>query len=277
MALFTENEAAHFFRAGSVGTEPPDESFRDWAATLSRGAVLAEGSANFKMLSSLTNREIERLLVLAASHFRRAHDLLSPISSPWAFITLYYGSYYGASALMGMHGTWKLKKNMSIQVKHSSPGGQRLEVVKDSSTYTGSHQQFWEFYFSNAVSLLPSVPSAERFALQPVSADAMWLIDNRNDLNYDTFKAVDVAMQFHGGFAKNSFPGSLPGPLTTQFRFLESLMGLCNRTAKAVGIDSDALFGISSEPDRSKRVKSLVVKSKPVAIARQVKVKTLCG
>lgn len=276
MALFTQAEASHFF-SRSKGVGIPDESFRDWVSTLSRNASFSEGSADYLKLSCLAGNEIERLLVLAASHFRRAHDMVSPISSPWAFVTLYYGSYYGASALMGMCGIWKLKKNMSIQVAQSAAGAQRLHVVKDSSTYSGSHQQFWEFYFSNARSLIPAATSNERFALLPVSADAMWLIENRNDLNYDTFKAVDMAAQFLPGIIKSGFPGSLPGALPTQLRFLEALMGVCNRLAEGVGIDTSALSGVTGALDRSSRVRELVVKSKPLALGNKVGSKVICG
>ena len=188
MALFNEDEARHFFSINP--TSIANASFRDWGNSLSAGARLSEGASGFDILRVQSHREVERLLLLGANHYRRTYDLLSAISAPWAFVTLYYGSYFVANALLGALGAWKLKNNLVLQVSTTSPGSQCFDTLNRSSSYTGSHQRFWDFYFANATLLYANATAAERFALLPISADPMWLITNRNDFNYDTYSAI---------------------------------------------------------------------------------------
>lgn len=275
MALFNEVEAKHFFSTVTAPS-PSSVSFRDWSNSLPMGS-LSTGSSVFEELRAQSFREVERLLLLSASHYRRAHDCLSPISSPWAFVTLYYGSFFAATALMGALGAWKLRGNVVLQVMHTSPPVQRFAVHKVTSTYNGSHEKFWEFYFNNSASLIASASGAERFSLSAISADVTWLTARRNDFNYDSFAACELAELHKKNFSVAGFPASLPGALNTQFRFLESLLTIANRVAKSVGIDSDAVSLLSSSPTRSQRVKDLVFKDVPPGMAAKVKRKTATG
>lgn len=275
MALFTEVEAKHFFSIPPQSVAP-DTSFRDWVNARPVGPII-EGTLAFEELRAQAHREVERLLLLGANHYRRAHDLLNAISSPWAFVTLYYGSFFVASALLGSLGAWKLRDNRVLEVSHAAPTSQRFQVSNAASSYRGSHQKFWEFYFRNVVSLVAGASAQERFALAPVSADVTWLISRRNDFNYDTYAAIDLAELHQSSFTSTNFPSSLPGALTTQFRFLESLLILTNRVVRSVGINSDALLSISAGGTRSQRVRDLVVRDSLPALGRKVRLKVVCG
>ena len=276
MALFSPAEGQHFFTATPQTPLPPDCSFRDWVNQLPIGQI-GIGNPNYDLLRAHSQREVERLLVLAASHYRRAHDLLSPISSPWAFVTLYYGSFFAASALLGSLGAWKLKGHKSLEPMHTSPPNQRFVVQRVVSTFSGSHERFWEFYFAHAINLVPSATPLERFGLTAISSDITWLTSRRNDFNYDSYAACELAALHKGHFVSTSFPTSLPGALNSQFRFLVSVLTIANRVAKAVGINSDATSSLSLATTRSKRVQELVVSARPPGLASQVIRKVAVG
>lgn len=273
MAIFNEAEASYFFSLPPVAAPV---SFKVWSESLPTGFI-AEGQPVFDDFRNMAHQEVERSLLLAASHYRRAHDALSPISAPWAFVTLYYGSFFAARALLGALGAWKLKDHRILQVVATTPTLQRFQVHNFPSAYRGSHQRFWEYYFANVVSLIPAASAAERFALQPVSADVTWLISRRNDVNYDSFSACELADLHAGSFTPGTFPASLPGVLNTKFRFLESLLLLANRVSKSVGINSNAVVSLSAEGTRSKRVKDLVFSQRPPGMASKVKKKIATG
>lgn len=276
MALFTEAEAKYFYSGQSNSPRPPNCSFREWVNSLPVGQIGA-GHHNLDLFRIHSSREIERLLILAASHYRRAHDLLSPISSPWAFVTLYYGSYFAASALLGSLGAWKLKGHNRLEPIQTAAPNQRFVIHKVRSSFSGSHERFWEFYFSHAVSLVPGATSLERFALTAISSDVTWLTSRRNDVNYDSYAACELAALHRNIFVPSSFPTSLPGNLNTQFRFLVSALTVANRVAKSVGINSDAISSLSLEPTRSKKVRQVVLSTRPPGLASRVEKKVAAG
>lgn len=273
MAIFTESEAKHFF---SVPPTSAPTSFKVWSDALPNG-FLSEGQPEFISLQNLAHQEVERSMLLAAAHYRRAHDLLSPVSAPWAFVTLYYGSFFAARALLGALGAWKLGKSRVLQVVSTTPLSQRFQVHKSNSSYRGSHEQFWDFYFSNVVSLAPSASPIEKFSLSPISADVTWLTSRRNDVNYDSFVACDLAELHSAGFDVTNFPATLPGELATKYRFLESLLTLANRVCGNVGINSNALNSVSGSPTRSGRVRDLVLSTRPPGLASKVKKRVATG
>jgi hypothetical protein len=265
MPLLNEAEALHFF-SGAIGQAGPKSSFRDWSSNI-RGPVFAEGAANFSLLRDHAHCEVERALVLAASNYRRAMDLLSPAATPWAFTTLYYAAFFSANALLGALGAWKLPKDKIIQADVTRPGNQKFVIRTVTSSYKGSHEKFWEFYFNNAISLIPNAFPAERFALSPISMDITWLISRRNGINYDTFKAVELASLHKNVFDPLNVAGSLPGELSTLFRFVDSIMAMSIRIARAIQINSDAVTALSAEVTLPLRLRQLVMDESPPNVA----------
>lgn len=261
MALFSEVEAAHFF-SGALVNPGPKSSFRDWTRTL-RSPVLAEGAVNFNMLRDHAHCEVERAMLLGASNFRRALNLLSPIASPWAFVTLYYAAFYSASALLGALGAWKLADDRVLEADVTRPGAQRFSVRRRRSSYKGSHERFWEYYFANSSLLIPTANGRERFALSPVSSDVTWLISRRNSVNYDTYRAIELACSVKNVFDATKVPASMPGELSTLYRFVDSLVSISMRVVSSVGINSDALLGLSSVGSLEDRIVDLVVSDTP--------------
>lgn len=271
MAIFNPSEAKHF--ASGLGTTPtPPESFRTWLNDAALPAHFHEGTANFDIYRELSLREVERLLLLSASNYRRSHDLLSDASASWAFVTLYYGAYFAASALLGMFGAWKLRKARKIiEPVATASGALRVESASRPSSYQGTHQQFWEFFYFNAKYLKPYVKAKYRFALNPISGDVTWPIRNRNELNYDSFAALELASAHKKLFQADSFPASLPGVVNTQFRFLETLLAVAGTLAQTIGIETNALFGLSTLDTRVLRIERLVLATHPPRLGNRVK------
>lgn len=276
MAIFTPDEATRF-AAGLGGAAAPAGSFRNWINDPSLPKSFQDGTTTFDVYRELSLREVERLLLLSASNYRRTYDLLSETSASWAFVTLYYGTYFAASALLGMFGAWKLRNaHRMVEPVATGGGAQRFEIVNRTSSYKGSHQQFWEFYYFNAKFLKPYIESTYHFGLSPISGDVIWPIRNRNELNYDSFSAIQLALAHKATFKVAGFPSSLPGVVNTQFRFLESLLGVAGVCAQMIGIETDALSGLSKLPTRVSRFEDLVLSRHPPKLGNRVKRRLVC-
>ena len=278
MAIFDPTEVSHYV-AGFNAASAPAISFKTWSATMSNGRSFLEGSADFDALRAQSLREVERLLLMSASNYRRTHDLISVSATPWAFVTTYYAAFFAASALMGLFGLAIVAKGKRIiSVSSSTPGSQQFTVTSfvSPSGASGSHQKFWELFYSEMAPLVPWLPASERPFLAPVSADPFWLIGRRNDVNYDSFVACDMSLQ-SVGFSATSFPGGLPGNLSTAFGLMQGLLALTARLAKEANLETDATVVLSGAPTRRARVKDLVTSRRPVGLANKVVLRTMLG
>ena len=272
MAIFDPVEAQHFC-SGYARGRTPQESFRDWGQALAVGQRFTEGAARYNEMRDLSLGEIERLILLSASHYRRAHDGFGEVSSAWSYVTLYYGSFFASKALMGMFGVWLTKGNRTLSVVRSSPGSQQFLTRAYSSPTgaNGSHEKFWELYYSEMAALSAYLSVEDRFAVTPPSIDFDWQSAERNRVNYDSFEALNLADQFAVGFTSAGFPGSLPGVLNTQYQFLETVLKVVSMYARDFGLNTDAVDNLSALATRSERVKQLVITQKPRTLGRKAK------
>jgi hypothetical protein len=230
MAIYAIPEAKHFC-SGYRGTSGVAAgSFKDLTGSYKPGQVFAEGSPAFDELRDCSLREAERMLFLAMSLYRRSFSLMTVGTASWAQVTMYYSAFYSAKSLLGMFGGWVIGGKTIIDVSKSTPGAQELVIGRSVSTYKGSHQVFWDHFYANIVVLSPWIDPKWRFAIVPMGGDPAWLIQNRNDVNYDAYKAVDLMLGFQGSFKKSRVATTLPGALNTQFRIMEGLLRLAGRT-----------------------------------------------
>ena len=245
MPIFDPTEVSHYV-AGFNAASAPASSFKTWSSTWSNGRSFLEGSADFDALRAQLLREVERLLLMSASNYRRTHDLISVSATPWAFVTTYYAAFFAASALMGLFGLSIVAKGKRLlSVSSSTPGSQQLVVAPfvSPSGATGSHQKFWELFYSEMAALIPWLPVEERPFLSPVSADPFWFIARRNDVNYDSFVACDLSLQ-SAGLSAATFPSGLPGNLSTAFGVMQGLLALTARLAKEANLETLSLIHI---------------------------------
>lgn len=276
--LFSEVQAMPYMSrfSGSTGdSEQSIELFFDRRIRSSTIRRLIEGTRIFDEYRDCLLRNIERCLFLAVSNYRRSLDLMISSGAPWAHVTLYYGSWYTAHALLGMFGA-ALFKNHVIDVETGILGSQTLRVVRKgnspsqiSSTYSGSHEKFWDLFYQAFTPIRPMIPMVYQSAFSPVMGDPSWQTQERNRINYDSYHGIQIAEAFHTGFRKNTFPGCLPGSLNTQYRIFEILLNASFYYAGRYGINTDALHGLRTPMTLRNKIRQLIYSDKPCGLVQK--------
>lgn len=279
LRIFGFREAKHFCSSygGTVGISQDSLEEYQRLNLGNRRIDIREGSAVFEGFRDCLMREVERCLFMSASHYRRVLDMMLPSASHWAYVTLYYGSWYAAHGILAMFGCSKFKKTI-VDVERGTPGTQILrqrrfgkKAGQYKSAGNGSHQVFWNAFYEAVRPLPPLIPSNLAIALRPVQNDPVWQIKNRNDINYDTHRGLQLALRFSQSFSKGNFPMSLPGILGTQFGILERLLEISFLFADRLEIATDAMRHLTSDYALRDAVRSLVYSDKPPALIRKTK------
>ena len=244
-----------------IAEKSPDE-FRD--SKLSNLNAVTEGSSLFSEYQACALRDVERCLLLSASHYRRALDVMIPSSSCWALVTLYYGSLFAAQALLGLFGCGVLHEYV-IHVDQSTPGMQRLVIQRTGTspnryyvTNRGSHKRFWEIFYKTVPMIKGFADPSFSAVLAPISSSETWLIEQRNKFNYDTYEEIQFVRSFQTSFSSVSFPASLPGILHTQYTVCEGILAIACSFATTFGLSTDALDSLSGRAPIAERVRDLV-------------------
>src|SRR5436309_388275 len=147
-----------------------------------RRTRLLEGTQEFNNYRDCSLRDAERRLFLAVSHYRRSLDLMHTSAVAWAHVTLYYASFFAASALLEMFGCYANESNFIVEVATGSPGSQRFDlnthVMKDLGIeYRGAHEKFWYIFYDGSSHIYPWVTdSTLREVLKPGSVGETWQI-----------------------------------------------------------------------------------------------------
>lgn len=277
ITLFGILEARHFCSsyAGAAGTSQKSlEDFQKTALGTSRNSI-PERSVVFQEYRDCSLREVERCMFLSASHYRRVLDLMVPSASHWAYVTLYYGSWYAAHAILAMFGCAKFK-NVVVDVEVGTPEQQRLRQRRfgnKAGQYklagNGSHQTFWHLFYDAVTPLTPLVTTNLGIALAPIQNNPVWQTENRNNVNYDTYQGLQLAERFKLSFSQNTFPKSLPGILGTQFGVLERLLEISFQFADQLQISTDALANLAHNHSLRAAVRQMVYTDKPPALIRK--------
>jgi hypothetical protein len=140
-----------------------------------------------------------------------------------------------------------------------------------SSTYSGSHRRFWDFFYRAVATLRPLVDPLVAFALAPISSDPVWQIDRRNEINYDAYRAIMLAVDFQSSFSKASFPASLPGILGTQYNVLEGLLEIVFEYRRKFGLQTDALSSFDTSAFLGKCIRNKVYGPRTPALVSKTK------
>ena len=275
MRLFGITEAYHYchsFIAVPGDAENSLDVFR--SKYLKTPRTLTEGTPLFDQYRACSLREVERHLFFALSHYQRCLDLMISSASPWAHVTIYYGSWFVSRALLGMFGC-AIFRNSVVDVNRNSPGSQELRLRnignksgQQHSTYTGGHQRYWDLFYKAVATLRPMVQPKFAAVLTPIGKDPIWQIDRRNQINYDSCEGMSLAINFKRSFSKANFPMSLPGILATQYRILEELLELTLYFAKQFGFQTDAINGLGHHNSLAGSVNNLIFNDAPPGIIR---------
>jgi len=202
-------------------------------------------------------------------------------ASPWAHVTLYYGSWHAANALLGLFGC-TIINNYVIDVERGLQGNQTLRIRKIgekpgqiNTTYKGSHQKFWYLFYQAFQATQAMFPSGFQLALSPVAGDRLWQIARRNDINYNSFSSIQLAQDFERGFVSCSFPSCLPGVMNTQYKVFEVLLEMSFHYAQDFGIATDALNRLRAPSPLRRKVRELVYNEKPLGLVNKTRKSTI--
>lgn len=265
MPLLSQSEAKHFCK-GFKSLPHARQSFRLATDGFGLGTEFKEGTNKFDEFRDGAMGEVERLLFLSISCYRRSFDLFVPSAAAWSHVTLYYSAFYSASAILGMFGMWDLRRRRMIDVIDSAPGVQTFRVVPHRSTYNGSHEAFWELFYVSVNTLVPLLDPAIQFGLQPVGADPIWMIKNRNYVNYDSVGACEMVESFQATFRRTKVRTSLPGVLNTQLRLSEAMLGIAGAFARPLRVRTDALVGVQPGGTRQDKARALIISTAPAGL-----------
>ena len=267
MRLFSVSEAKHYtsFLGGSVGdSERSLSEFHKKHVQANGIRVLSEGSAIFDEYRDCLLRNVERALFFSASNYRRALDLMTCSASPWSHVTMYYGSWHAAHALLGLFGC-AIVNHRVVDVARGLPGNQALRIRgignrqgEEHTTCRGSHEKFWDFFYRAFGAARPVFPSRFWVAISPMLGDPLWQIAMRNDINYDLYSSTMLAQNFDQTFACGRFPACLPSVMNTQYRVLDLLLEMSFHYAREFGITTDGLDGVRGHSPLRAKVRQLI-------------------
>lgn len=250
------------------------QSLRDYHNSLSKSVTrIREGTLPFQIHQVSLLTSIERWLLYATSHYRRAMDMLVPASAPWAQVTLYYASFFAANATLGLFGGWVGQTQDGIRVidvEHPLPGSQELRIYRrlaSPSGAAGSHRIFWDFFYNSVASIAAWAPPELAPALTPVNGNFAWQIAERNNVNYDMHDAWTASKLFHGTFRASRLK-SLSGPLQLQFEASERLIKLALRFAAEIALSTTALEGVGQTGASAQVRKKLGAQRSPQLITQ---------
>jgi hypothetical protein len=271
MRLFDITEAAHFCTPLSEHQPGTGQSLSRFHRGLpSRTTRLTEGTAAFAIHRISLLNAVERWILFGVADYRRALDMLVPSNAPWAHVTLYYASFFGANAILGMFGGWIDHERM-VDVEHGVSSSQILKVTRPArspSGYRGSHGIFWDHFYEACNTLSPWVPTEFHVAISPVRGDRRWLTNTRNDMNYDMHGAYDGALFLGTSFNPKKL-SSLSGSLAHQLEVTESMLKLALYFSKQLEVRSHAFEGLGTG-SRARVFREVVSKPTPALVNQSI-------
>ncbi len=217
MQLLTPTSAKYFCGTFTGNAASSKLSIKEFLGKQPRTKrIYQEGTPSYSLLHDCILREADRSLFLSNSLYATALQGNRESNSWWGHVTLYYSAFFAARGLLAMHGGWINDKDYWLQVTNSTPGAITLEVNRTAhpqlttQSAKSTHKAFWKVFYWAVRSLHTHAPNNLAFALNPVQSRDSWLIDTRNELNYQPSKAFDSIEDFITGFNPTSIPNSLP-------------------------------------------------------------------
>jgi len=110
-----------------------------------------------------------------------------------------------------------------------------------------------------------------RFAITLFSGTLTWQSENRNEVNYDSFSACQLASNFQANFDAGKFPASLPGRLSTQFSVTEGLLLITSDFVREFGLSTDALDALMPAGPRRAKLERLVFRGRAPSLVERTK------
>ncbi len=192
-------------------------------------------------------------------------------AAAWAHVTLYYASFFAASALLEMFGCYANERKFIVEVAAGSTGSQGLllnsQVMSQQGLENmGSHERFWNIFYLCSPQIYPWVrDQKQKQVLDPNLTGVTWQINTRNRVNYDSHQSLALMESFDRTFDANRFPGCLQGDLATQLTIVDSMTRVAFSFARSFNLLTDALRGLpSAGASRGSKIRDLIItKSMP--------------
>jgi hypothetical protein len=212
-----------------------------------------EGTPSFDGLRVCLLQEAEQYILLAQSCYSHGLEGLR------SMVSFYYSAFFATKAILGTYGCWMAGPRRWIEVLDSTPGSIKLvyRMTSFPTQVSGSHRVAWAAYYKvmSALSNFLTSPDAV-VAKTPVHSQESWLIDTRNDVNYEPQSAFKIGSEFESSFTPTAIPSSLRGRLSTMLQVSRSCNVLAKENAVRVGLST----GICSpEPTRIAWVQNRVM------------------
>ena len=134
--------------------------------------------------------------------------------------------------------------NRWIEVIDANPGNQKLEyktsVYHCSGGEKGSHKVTWVAFYEamNKLSAWLTSPHA-KLAINPVNASKTWMINTRNEVNYDPLAAFEMMGAFQSTFDPENIPKCFGGKLQTMFQITQAFVLFSKELAINYGLKTD--------------------------------------
>ena len=212
--------------------------------------VYVEGSPEFSALRDCLLREAERSIFFSNALYANALRANRESTGWWSHVTLYYSAFFAAQGLLAMHGGCLIDNKFWLEVTDPTIGAINLTVnrtvhPKLLAAHPGStHKSFWKVFYWAVRSLYTHAPNNLAFALSPVQSSDSWLIDSRNEYNYQTPKALKSLTEFINTYDSTKLPGSLPRHLVVMDNVAYALRELAARWRGSYNLTSDVLTNI---------------------------------
>jgi hypothetical protein len=184
----------------------------------------------------------------------------------WAHVTLYYASFFAASALLEMFGCYANENKFIVEVAAGLTGSQRLELNTHIMTDLGiqdrgAHEKFWYIFYDGSSHIYPWVANPIlKEVLRPGSVGETWQIETRNKVNYDTQSSITTCERFQRNFDPNQFPGCIQGELSDQLSTVDNMTRLAFSYARRFRLNTDALSALTSTgASRGHKIEQLIL------------------
>jgi hypothetical protein len=255
MKPLTQIGAQHFVSNFGADVSVNGYSVNDFLATLPKGgSVFSEGTQGFDQLKDCLLREAERSLLLSGNCYARALDGLRGCSAYWSVVGLYYAAFFSLKAILGMHGCWMGRPNRWVEVDNANPGNQKIvyktTIYPNSGGVKGSHKVTWVAFYEAMNHLTAWLTSPHALlAIQPVNHNKTWMIDTRNEVNYDPLVAFQMMSDFQSTFNPTTLPTCFGGKLQTMVQIAQAFIIFSKETALNHGLRTDICVPANTRKD----------------------------
>ena len=231
------------------------------------GRQFGEGTTPFNELRVCLLQEAEQYVLMAQSCYSQGLEGLRVGSAAWSIVSFYYSAFFATKAIMGTYGCWMAAPNRWIEVVDATAGNLKLayRTTPYPTQARGSHKVAWAAYYRVMSTLSNFLTSPDAIvAKTPVHSQESWLINTRNDVNYEPQVAFKICAEFESSFLPTAIPDSLKGRLSTMLQVSRACNILARENAVRVGLSTGVW---EPEPTRAAWIQNRILSPQHPSLA----------